>query len=400
MHGVTAAHSPFSNGLCEKNHAVVDQMMSKLMADDNHLKEDEALNHALFAKNVEPNNKGFSSLQIVYGNNPTIPGILTSTPPSLSTNFTSKHVREHLANINKAREAFRIADNDERIKRALKSRIQSYINEKYSSDDKVYFKQKDKVEWSGPATVIGQQGKVVFLKYGNNLRRVHMSRVIRVGEEFKQSKEEEKNEETAVKLPTEIAEPEKENEVAELATSRPKRRVAIRRPEKSRRILYSNEDNEWKHAHVKDVGKSSGSDQFKCTLILDNKDEMLVDFSDKNITWKYEIFSCDKCDQTFESSRGLRMHISKVHKVKNRVLPKTVSFNTTEEVNYNENETNDVKRVKMRFKEILKLKKPIMQKLRKSRKTLIKIKKPKKRNLKTLMIMRLMKRLIIGAKKS
>ena len=103
MHGVTAAHSPFSNGLCERNHEVVDRMMSKLMADDSKLKAIDALHQALFAKNIEPNNKGFSSFQIVYGNNPTIPGI--STHPSLSTYFASKDVRDHLAQINKAREA-------------------------------------------------------------------------------------------------------------------------------------------------------------------------------------------------------------------------------------------------------------------------------------------------------
>ena len=45
-------------------------------------------------------------------------------------------------------------------------------------------KEKDKLEWSGPATVIGQQGKVIFLKYGNNLRRVHMCRLIKVGEKY------------------------------------------------------------------------------------------------------------------------------------------------------------------------------------------------------------------------
>ena len=119
-------------------------MMSKLLADDPKLKDEEALSQALFAKNIEPNNKGFSSFQIVYGTNPTIPGIMNSTPPSLSTEFTSKDVRDHIEKINKARDAFRIADNDERIKRALKSRISSYTNEKYFPDDRVYFKEKDK----------------------------------------------------------------------------------------------------------------------------------------------------------------------------------------------------------------------------------------------------------------
>ena len=67
------------------------------------------------------------------------------------------------------------------IKRALKSRINNYTNEFYETGDKVYFKEKDKLEWSEPAVVIGHEGKVVFLKYGNNLRRVHMSKVIKVG---------------------------------------------------------------------------------------------------------------------------------------------------------------------------------------------------------------------------
>ena len=69
MHAVTAAHSPFSNGLCERNHEVVDRIMEKLLADDKKIKPEDALNHALFVKNAEPNNKGFSSFQIVYGTN-------------------------------------------------------------------------------------------------------------------------------------------------------------------------------------------------------------------------------------------------------------------------------------------------------------------------------------------
>ena len=354
MHGVTAAHSPFSNGLVEKNHEVVDKMMSKLMADDVKMKEVDALNRALFAKNIEPNNKGFSSFQIVYGNNPTIPGIMNSTPPSLSTTFTSKVVRDHITKINKAREAFRHADNDERIKRALKSRIPSYTNERYVADDKVYFKQKDKVEWSGPASVIGQQGKVIFLRYGNNLWRVHMSRVIRVGEEFQQHEAEDEikgdnKENNLINIPSRN-EVDTENTSDAEITVRPKRRASFKRPEKSRRILYKDSnDDQWKKAHVKNVGPSSGSDQFKCTLQLENKDEMVIDFSEQNVVWEYEKFPCDKCAKTFDTVRSLRMHISIIHKDKNH---KTVSFNEVEHVNYNE-QTVDVKKVKIRFKEIM-----------------------------------------------
>ena len=118
MHGTTAAHSPLIN------HE---------MADDKH---------------INPNNKGF-----VYGNNTSIPGVTNSTLPSLSTEYTSKDVRDHIGKINKAREAFRVADNDERIKRAIRSRIASYTNEQFQSEDRVYFKEKDKMQWSGPAIV-------------------------------------------------------------------------------------------------------------------------------------------------------------------------------------------------------------------------------------------------------
>ena len=34
LHGTTAANSPYSNGLCERNHAVVDHMIRKIKAGD------------------------------------------------------------------------------------------------------------------------------------------------------------------------------------------------------------------------------------------------------------------------------------------------------------------------------------------------------------------------------
>ena len=84
-----------------------------------------------FSNNIEPNNKGFSPFQIVYGTNPNIPGIINSTPTSLSSDFASQDVRKHMTRLNTAREAFRIADNDERIKRAFKSKL-SKANAKFN----------------------------------------------------------------------------------------------------------------------------------------------------------------------------------------------------------------------------------------------------------------------------
>ena len=93
LHNVTASHSPFSNGLCEKNHAVVDVMIAKIKSADPSITDQEALDQALHAKNMEPNNKGFSPFQIVYGENPRIPVINNSTPASLSNVFGSEDIR-------------------------------------------------------------------------------------------------------------------------------------------------------------------------------------------------------------------------------------------------------------------------------------------------------------------
>ena len=70
------------------------------------------------------------------------------------------------------------------LKSVLKLKIQSSNNEFFFTGDKVFFKEEDKVDWSGPATVVGNDGKIIFLKYGNNLRRVHCTKIVKEGSEF------------------------------------------------------------------------------------------------------------------------------------------------------------------------------------------------------------------------
>ena len=114
-------------------------VINKIKSGNSSVTDQEALEYDLFANNLKPNNKGFSSFQIVYGTNPTIPGITISTPASLSTNFASEDVSKHLENIGLARESFCEADNNEKIKRALKSRIQASNHNFFTLGDRVYF---------------------------------------------------------------------------------------------------------------------------------------------------------------------------------------------------------------------------------------------------------------------
>ena len=87
-------------------------------------------------------------------------------------------VKKHIERLNIARDEFRRADIDEKIKRALKSWISSKNNETYEFGDKVYFKDKDSDNWSGPAKVIGLDGRVAYLKYGNMLHQIPSSKLI------------------------------------------------------------------------------------------------------------------------------------------------------------------------------------------------------------------------------
>ena len=140
----TAAKSPYSNGICEKNHAVVDLMMEMMQEGDQSLTESEALNYALNAKNSETTNKGYSAFQIVYGLNPRVPGIMNSTPASLETEFSNNDIKKHLMRVHLSRIAFQNADNNERIKRALSSRINAYNNEFFENGDLISLKEEDK----------------------------------------------------------------------------------------------------------------------------------------------------------------------------------------------------------------------------------------------------------------
>ena len=77
----TAAASPNQNGCNERNHAVVDRMMSKMMEADKTLEPEVALCWSLNDKNSLENYKGFSPFQLVFGHSPRLPSVHTAGPP-------------------------------------------------------------------------------------------------------------------------------------------------------------------------------------------------------------------------------------------------------------------------------------------------------------------------------
>ena len=65
----------------------------------------------------------------------------------------------------------------------------------YKIGDKVFFKRPSEDEWRGPARVIGQDGVVVFVRFGSQLMRVHVCRLKKV-----QETEKDENKQAIMKL--------------------------------------------------------------------------------------------------------------------------------------------------------------------------------------------------------
>ena len=102
----TAAFSPFSNGVCERNHAVVDDMVYRMMAEDKDLKVEVALAWAVNAKNCLQMFGGFSPYQLVYGRNPRLPGVLYDELPALEGTTSSEIIARHSNACHAAMRAF------------------------------------------------------------------------------------------------------------------------------------------------------------------------------------------------------------------------------------------------------------------------------------------------------
>ena len=174
----TAAYSPWSNGICERNHYVIDVCVQKMLEEDPKMEIDVALAWAVNAKNSMQNHLGFSPIQLVLGSNPNLPCVLTDDLPAHEDVSMSETVLKHLNALHSARRAFTKAESSDRIKRALRHNVRA-CEETFFPGDRVFYKRDDNNRWRGPGKVIGQDGKVLFIKHGSQLVRVATCRAIK-----------------------------------------------------------------------------------------------------------------------------------------------------------------------------------------------------------------------------
>ena len=173
----TGANSPWSNGVCERNHCVIDVMIEKMMDEDPNMKLEIALANAISAKNSLYNYNGFSPIQIVTGSLPNLPSCLNKDLPALEK--ASSGVESHLNAMYLARKAYMKAEASEKICRALKHPVRA-CEEIFNNGDKVYYKVKGERRWRGPGRVVGQLGTRVLVMHGSRLHRCHVNGVTKV----------------------------------------------------------------------------------------------------------------------------------------------------------------------------------------------------------------------------
>ena len=163
----------------KKNHQIVDEIIQRMITHGSFTKVKDALQPAIFAKNMRTNFLGFSPYQIVYGKNPRIPGAIENSLPAADGLTTSSLIQQRLTNIFNARRALAEVDSKHRLRIADKSHRTPKL-EKYYQGEEVYYKFGLSPGWHGPGKVVAQDNKLVYIRHGQNIIVASMSRISKV----------------------------------------------------------------------------------------------------------------------------------------------------------------------------------------------------------------------------
>ena len=173
------AESPWCNGVIERHNGILGKMIDSTM-EETGCNLETAICWCVNAKNTLCNVQGFSPNQLVFGSNPSTPGLLDDKLKlsTLNTETSSKLVADNMNARNAARQKYLQLENDACIKKALTQRVYEGRNKTYHTGDSVYFKKEKQKTWNGPALVVGQLGNVVIVKQGGLIYRVHPCKIV------------------------------------------------------------------------------------------------------------------------------------------------------------------------------------------------------------------------------
>ena len=179
----TAGYSAHQNGINERQHATCDEIIKKMMTSGQFKNVKEALGPAVFAQNIRTASSGFSPHQIIFGRNPRIPGAMENEPPAQTTRSKDELVQKNIKGIFEARLAVAKVENQKRLSTAEKTTHAGkmiFVKE----GEWVYYRMGEDPDWQGPGRVLGQDGKLIFIRHGRNYIVASPSRVQKVTPEY------------------------------------------------------------------------------------------------------------------------------------------------------------------------------------------------------------------------
>ena len=179
----TAAEAPWMNGVNERNHALADNILRQVVRDYPELDLATAIAWACTAKNSLSNVYGYSPFQLVFGKNPKLPNVINDPPSSWTIKPQSEALLKNLKALHATREAFIKAEKSEKLKIALKTKIRS-VDRIYKPGDYAFYKRDKDEDFLGPAKVILQDGKIIWLRHGSYVCKVSINRIVPVSDEL------------------------------------------------------------------------------------------------------------------------------------------------------------------------------------------------------------------------
>ena len=193
----TGANAPWQNGTVERNHMTTDTIIQAVKRDYPKMSLEVALAWSVTAVNAMSSVRGFSPHQLVFGRQIKLPNIIDDPPPAWEEPKKSKTLLEHLEALHTTREMYTKAERCEKLKRALRAKIR-ICDTLYEKGDICYFKKEDEDTWRGPAKVVFQDNKVIFVRIGSIYYRVSANRLIKAGDSLAANirKQEQQEEET------------------------------------------------------------------------------------------------------------------------------------------------------------------------------------------------------------
>lgn len=99
--------------------------------------------------------------------------------PALEGTTSSEAFAEHLNTLHETRKAYIQTEADERIRRALRSKVRA-AEQVYENGDMVFYKREGTERWLGPGKVVFQMEKVVFVRHGGVFVRVPPNRLCKI----------------------------------------------------------------------------------------------------------------------------------------------------------------------------------------------------------------------------